>query len=91
MALPTIFSGLGPDTYKPHALHQPERMWPETNCYVDLWIETLHAFGSEPEAMLGFTLMQDFEGDQFTFFKVPLEDLEARLVPHCRCRPARGR
>lgn len=77
MALPTIFSGLGPDTYKPHALHQPERMWPETNCYVDLWIETLHAFGSEPEAMLGFTLMQDFEGDQFTFFKVPLEDLEA--------------
>ncbi|OCX13865.1 serine--tRNA ligase [Mesorhizobium hungaricum] len=75
--MPTIFSGLGPDTYKPHALHQPERMWPETNCYVDLWIETLHAFGSEPEAMLGFTLMQDFEGDQFTFFKVPLEDLEA--------------
>ena len=77
LALPTVFSGLGPDTYKPHALHQPERMWPETNCYVDLWIETLHAFGSEPEAMLGFTLMQDFEGDQFTFFKVPLEDLEA--------------
>ncbi len=27
--------------------------------------------------MLGFTLTQDFEGDQFTFFKVPLEDLEA--------------
>jgi len=77
LALPTIFSGLDPDNYKPHALHQPERMWPETNCYVDLWIETLHAFGSEPEAMLGFTLTQDFEGDQFTFFKAPLEDLEA--------------
>jgi hypothetical protein len=27
--------------------------------------------------MLGFTITQDFEGDQFTFFKVPLEDLEA--------------
>lgn len=27
--------------------------------------------------MFGFTLTQDFEGDQFTFFKVPLEDLEA--------------
>jgi hypothetical protein len=27
--------------------------------------------------MLGFTLTQDFEGDQFTFFKVPLEDLES--------------
>ena len=51
-------------------------MWPETNCYVDLWIEALQAHGVEPLAMLGFTLTQDFEGDQFTFFKVPLEDLE---------------
>ncbi|WP_054313943.1 DUF1839 family protein [Mesorhizobium sp. 1M-11] len=81
--MPTVFSGLDPASYKPHALHQPERMWPETNCYVDLWIETLHAFGSEPEAMLGFTLTQDFEGDQFTFFKVPLEDLEALYGIRC--------
>jgi hypothetical protein len=44
---------------------------------VDLWIEVLSAQGLPPEAMLGFTLTQDFEGDQFTFFKVPLEDLEA--------------
>lgn len=51
-------------------------MWPETNCYVDLWIEALQAHGVEPLAMLGFTLTQDFEGDQFTFFKFPLEDLE---------------
>ena len=51
-------------------------MWPETNCYVDLWIEVLASLGVAPEAMLGFTLTQDFEGDQFTFFKVPLEDLE---------------
>lgn len=83
MALPTVFAGLDPASYKPHALHHPERMWPETNCYVDLWIETLHAFGSEPEAMLGFTLTQDFEGDQFTFFKVPLEDLEALYGIRC--------
>ncbi len=66
-----------PDNYKPHALHSPERMWPQTNCYTDLWIELLAAQGVAPEAMLGFTLTQDFEGDQFTFFKVPLEDLEA--------------
>ena len=52
-------------------------MWPETNCYIDLWIEVLAARGLPPEAMFGFTLTQDFEGDQFTFFKVPLEDLEA--------------
>lgn len=72
-----VFAGANPETYRPHALHDAERMWPETNCYVDLWIEVLNAFGTAPEAMLGFSLTQDFEGDQFTFFKVPLEDLEA--------------
>lgn len=71
-----IFSEISPQTYHQHALHGPDRAWPETNCYVDLWIETLASFGVAPEAMLGFTLTQDFEGDQFTFFKVPLEDLE---------------
>ncbi|MDQ0423412.1 hypothetical protein J2045_004464 [Peteryoungia aggregata LMG 23059] len=72
----SVFPGLDPDTFVPHALHNQERMWPETNCYVDLWIEVLASAGFTPEAMLGFTLTQDFEGDQFTFFKVPLEDLE---------------
>jgi hypothetical protein len=72
-----VFPHLDPLAYRPHALHSAERAWPETNCYVDLWIEVLHAMGAQPEAMLGFTLTQDFEGDQFTFFKVPLEDLES--------------
>ncbi|MGE6742804.1 DUF1839 family protein [Allorhizobium pseudoryzae] len=72
-----VFAGLDPATYRPHALHSTERAWPETNCYVDLWIEVLASHGVVPEAMLGFTLTQDFEGDQFTFFKVPLEDLES--------------
>ncbi len=67
---------IDPAHYKAHPLHASERMWPETNCYVDLWIEVLASLGAAPEAMLGFTLTQDFEGDQFTFFKVPLEDLE---------------
>lgn len=58
-------------------------MWPETNCYVDLWIEVLASLGLAPEAMLGFTLTQDFEGDQFTFFKVPLEDLEGLYGIRC--------
>ncbi|WP_051241691.1 DUF1839 family protein [Stappia stellulata] len=69
-------AALDPQSYTPHPLHDAERIWPETNCYIDLWIETLKALDLEPEAMLGFTLTQDFEGDQFTFFKVPLEDLE---------------
>lgn len=74
---------MDPTNHRPHALHDQERMWPETNCYVDLWIEVLHALGLSPEAMLGFTLTQDFEGDQFTFFKVPLEDLEALYGIRC--------
>jgi len=72
-----VFPAIRPDGYARHALHSSERMWPETNCYIDLWIEVLNALRLPPEAMLGFTMTQDFEGDQFTFFKVPLEDLEA--------------
>ncbi|MDO6962402.1 DUF1839 family protein [Rhizobium alvei] len=72
-----VFPTLDPARYQPHPLHDAERIWPETNCYVDLWIEVLNASGLPPEAMLGFTVTQDFEGDQFTFFKVPLEDLES--------------
>lgn len=73
----SLLPALNPSKYTAHCLHSSERNWPETNCYTDLWIEVLSAIGTEPLAMLGFTLMQDFEGDQFTFFKVPLEDLES--------------
>ena len=64
-----------PATVESHALHRDERAWPETNCYVDLWIELLHSLKLEPIAALAFTLALDYEGDQFTFFKFPLEDL----------------
>lgn len=79
----SVFPGLDPAAYVRHALHDSERMWPETNCYIDLWIEVLATCGLSPEAMLGFTLGQDFEGDQFTFFKVPLEDLETLYGIRC--------
>ncbi len=74
----SVIAGLSPQRYARHALHDPGRDWPETNCYVDLWIEALHARGLEPRAGLGFTCELDFEGDQFTFFKFPPEDM-ARL------------
>jgi hypothetical protein len=64
------------ESFRPHPLHGPDRCWTETNCYIDLWIEVLHALGLPPEAALGFAAAQDFEGDQFTFTKFPLEDLE---------------
>ncbi|WP_420816064.1 DUF1839 family protein [Paraburkholderia phosphatilytica] len=65
-----------PRTHVSHALHQGDRVWQETNCYVDMWIELLHGLGFDPTAAFGFTVTQDFEGDQFTFFKFPLEDLD---------------
>ncbi|MTI05556.1 DUF1839 family protein [Roseibium denhamense] len=71
-----IFPDLDPTSYQRHALHAQDRDWPETNCYLDVWIEVLPALGYAPEACLGYSITQDFEGDQFTFFKVPLEDLE---------------
>jgi hypothetical protein len=66
---------LDPASYTPSALHQPDRTFPETNCYVDLWIELLHAHGIPPESAMAFACTVDFEGDQWTFFKPPPEDL----------------
>ena len=66
---------LDQSTYRPHVLHSEERTWTETNCYVDVWIELLHAWGLDPIAVMAFTLRIDYEADQWTFFKVPLEDL----------------
>jgi hypothetical protein len=68
---------IDPEGYQSHPLHAGERMWTETNCYVDLWIEVLHALGMEPLAVCAFTLSTDFQGDQWTFFKFPPEDLRA--------------
>lgn len=64
------------DGHVAHRLHDAGRDWPETNCYVDVWIELLSALGLTVEACLGFTIASDFEGDQWTFFKPPLADLE---------------
>ncbi len=71
-----LFPGIDPASYQRHALHGAGRDWPETNCYLDVWIELLNALGLPVEACLAYSVTQDFEGDQFTFFKVPLEDLE---------------
>lgn len=64
-----------PSAYIPHPLHGANRLWPETNCYVDLCIEILASYDLEPRAMLGFALAVDFEGSQWTFFKPSHEHL----------------
>ncbi|HZZ71722.1 MAG TPA: DUF1839 family protein [Pirellulales bacterium] len=71
----TSLFAITPEQYARHPLHTQERDWAETNCYVDIWIELLHALGHEPLAALPFTVGIDFEGDQFTFFKFPHADL----------------
>lgn len=68
---------LAAESFRPHELHAAERSWTETNCYVDVWIEVLHALGLDPMAAAAFSLSADFEGDQWTFFKYPPEDLRA--------------
>ncbi|HUR89962.1 MAG TPA: DUF1839 family protein [Ramlibacter sp.] len=69
-----VIDGLDAAAYTRHPLHSGEADWPEKNCYIDLWIEVLHALRLEPLALLGHTLAADFIGDQWTFFKpTPLE------------------
>ena len=64
-----VLPSLSAATYQPHFLHAQDCMWPEKNCYADLWIELVHSLGCEPLAMFAFAHTVDFEGDQWTFFK----------------------
>jgi len=69
-------SGRAPAGYERHALHRPDRSYSETNCYADVVVELLHGCGYEPLALFAHVVRMDFEGDQWTFFKPPPEDVE---------------
>lgn len=69
--------GLDAAAYRPDDLHAESQVWLEKNCYVDIWIEVLHALGLKSRAAMAFALAVDFEGDQWTFFKPPHRDLHA--------------
>ena len=58
MSRVAVLPGLDPATYQRHALHADDQVWVEKNCYIDIWIETVHALGLDPTAMLGFTVAQ---------------------------------
>ena len=66
---------LNPATYVKHDIHQGNRIWVETNCYVDVLVELIHSLGFEPKAALAFTLTIDYEVDQWGFFKFQDSDL----------------
>ena len=38
----TTLLGLDARSYTPHALHGADRLFPETNCYTDLWLSLIH-------------------------------------------------
>jgi len=68
---------LDPQAYVRHEMHASERIWTETNCYIDVWVEVLHALGLDPMAAAGCAFSADFQGDQWLFLKFPPEDLRA--------------
>jgi hypothetical protein len=70
------FVGLKPGPeHAASPLHSPASVWVEKNCYIDIWIELLHALKLDPLPLMSFTLAIDFEGDQWTFFKPPHNEL----------------
>ncbi len=75
MSRVAVLPQLDPANYQRHSLHAEERVWVEKNCYVDIWIEVVHAVGCDPLAMMGFVAAIDFEGDQWTFFKPKHDEL----------------
>lgn len=66
---------VAPADHQPHFTHGVDRIWPETNCYVDLWIELLHGLGMDPVPSFACALSADHDGMQWSFLKQPPEDL----------------
>lgn len=66
---------LDPSSYQRHSLHNSDRNFIESNCYIDIWIEVVHALNLEVYPFLAFTLASDFEDDQWTFYKPSFDDL----------------
>ena len=48
---------ISPDRYRPHSLHQDDRVWAQTNCYTDLWIEVFAFAGIGPRPGIGMCLL----------------------------------
>jgi len=64
-----------PRGYLSHFSHAGERNWLETSCYLDLWIETLHALGLDPVPAFACALSAGRDGLQWIFLKQLPEDL----------------
>ena len=49
--------------------------WPETTCYLDLWLELAGLWQLEPGGLLGYAASVAWEGDQLTFGRPAHDDL----------------
>ncbi|MFZ5892906.1 MAG: DUF1839 family protein [Myxococcota bacterium] len=70
-----VIPALDASNYQRHRLHAEDALWVEKNCYIDVWIELLHALRCDPVALLPMAAAVDFEGDQWRFFKPPHEEI----------------
>lgn len=68
---------IDPADHRPHRLHTVDRVWAETNCYVDVWIELLAQLGMPPEPAGVTALSSDVVGRQWSFLKFQTDDLRA--------------
>lgn len=74
-AIHAIPGNLDAAEYSRHAVHSSTSAWLEKNCYIDVWLELLHALGCEPLAIMPFVFTMDYEHDQWTFYKPPHSEL----------------
>ncbi|WP_226345634.1 DUF1839 family protein [Agilicoccus flavus] len=72
----TAWFGVPPaDAHRPHPLHGPDRVWAETNCYVDVWIELLSLLGLDPRPAGVAALSSDALPHAWSFLKYQVDDL----------------
>ncbi len=55
-----VFDRFSAATYVRSPLHSQDRDWPETNCYLDVWIEVLPSLGLPAEACLSYSVHPGF-------------------------------
>lgn len=63
------------DTFTPHPLHRDDRVWTQTNCYLDIWIEIAAALGLPPEPLGVCAYSAGTVPGAWAFLKAQTDDL----------------
>lgn len=71
------------DTFSAHGVHSDSRMWPETNCAIDAWVELLHSLGCEPLAACAGIFRCGLDLDQWEFFKFSTAEIQLLFGIEC--------